>query len=279
MLSRQRRLLFSVVTTGLAFVLTEAGLAGIGALAERPTRSAPVGSGVHTLVCAGDSVTFGFGLPPEDAWPAQLARRPGLAAAGIRVVNAAVAGQDLRQIAMTLHPTLDFRAGPDRAVVLLGGHNDCAALGVPPPSVSSELLREGRRVLRSFTTYRLLAQVLARARPASAAPPSGARMAACGARLREGLEAVRAVVAASDTPLLVATYPVLDGDHRGAVSAYVNAAMLDTAVAAGVPTVDVAACAEARPGDLQADGVHLTAAGSAALAACLEAPVLRLFGR
>jgi acyl-CoA thioesterase-1 len=57
-----------------------------------PTRQAPAGD-ARTILFIGTSLTAGYGLPPEQAYPAQIQRRLDSLDLNYQVVNAGVSGQ------------------------------------------------------------------------------------------------------------------------------------------------------------------------------------------
>ena len=53
--------------------------------------------GTHRVVALGDSVTFGYGFPREDAWPQVLERQAAERGPGVEVLNVALLGWSTRQ--------------------------------------------------------------------------------------------------------------------------------------------------------------------------------------
>jgi acyl-CoA thioesterase-1 len=80
----------------------------------------------RVIVAIGDSLTAGFGVPPEQAYPAQLEARLRAAGYGYRVVNAGVSGDTsagaLRRVDWAL------RAGPEIVIVALGANDGLRGL-------------------------------------------------------------------------------------------------------------------------------------------------------
>ncbi len=74
------------------------------------------------LICLGDSLTSGYGLPRRCAWPALLAQR-----SGWRVDNAGLPGDTTGGMLARLQR--DVLAHRPDAVLLLGGTNDLIASG------------------------------------------------------------------------------------------------------------------------------------------------------
>ncbi len=90
-----------VVARGMRVRVNEFGLRG-------PTASAQPAPGVHRILALGDSVTFGLGVPAEEAFPAVLERELG---GGHEVLNGGVEGYNteaelayLRQRGLALRP-------------------------------------------------------------------------------------------------------------------------------------------------------------------------------
>ncbi len=134
--SAGRRVLYRGVLVVAATLLTLAGVECVlrlltkGAvdrlLASRRHGAAPDAS---TVLCVGDSFTFGWFYRSEEAYPARLEQllRAGAPATGVGaahwfVENAGIPAQNLSQIADRLGPQLD-RLQP-KVVVILGGFND-----------------------------------------------------------------------------------------------------------------------------------------------------------
>jgi acyl-CoA thioesterase-1 len=117
--SAARRLL------GLATGLLVLALAGCGA-----PREAALPAGAAVLV-VGDSITAGYGVGAEAAWPAQLAQRTGW-----RVIAAGVSGDRTAGGRDRLPPLLDANA-PALVIVELGG-NDLLR-GVPKAEIVANL--------------------------------------------------------------------------------------------------------------------------------------------
>ncbi|HEB91577.1 MAG TPA: hypothetical protein ENI85_18525 [Deltaproteobacteria bacterium] len=118
-----RILLFTVVL----FVTLEIGLQMAAIILPRfLVRSDDPVSGVEgtTILCVGDSHTFGAPLPEEDAYPSQLRRRlnrdPRLPA--VRVVNLGIPGQNSAMVANRLEAQIE-RYRPDLVIVWVGLNN------------------------------------------------------------------------------------------------------------------------------------------------------------
>ena len=87
--------------------------------------------GGSTIICLGDSVTYGYGLEPEESWPKQLETLMHTGGANISVINRAVSGMDSTEaLQRELHTIEDISQKGSRPVVLLMiGHNDLAGHG------------------------------------------------------------------------------------------------------------------------------------------------------
>lgn len=99
----------------------------------------------ETLVCLGDSITAGYGLTPEQAWPAlvqeSLAAEP--ATAGWKVVNAGVSGDTTagarRRIAWVL------KQKPAFVLIALGGNDGLRNLPVADMEANLRAIAEACR--------------------------------------------------------------------------------------------------------------------------------------
>lgn len=70
-----------------------------------------------TVLALGDSITAGYGLSPEQAWPAQLAGRTGW-----KIINGGVSGDEAGDALARLPALLDAHA-PKLVLVTLGGND------------------------------------------------------------------------------------------------------------------------------------------------------------
>ena len=88
---------------------------------------APAGADERVIVALGDSLTAGFGVAPEEAWPALVEARLRREGYPYRVVNAGVSGDTtaggLRRVDWVL------RNRPEVAVVALGANDGLRGLG------------------------------------------------------------------------------------------------------------------------------------------------------
>jgi acyl-CoA thioesterase I len=115
----------------------------------------PVGAHVPVILDIGDSLTSGYGLPPEHAFPARLEawlRQKGIAA---RVVNAGISG-DTTASGLAL---LDWMLAdkPDLVILALGGND--ALRGIDPAAVRANLDKMIRKVEASGAKVLLLGMV------------------------------------------------------------------------------------------------------------------------
>ena len=108
--------------TQRAFLVTFLLLAGLAPCAEAGTAPAPV----HLMIL-GDSLTAGYGLPPQDGFQAQLAAALKARGADVVLVDAAVSGDTTADAAARL----DWALGGgevDGALVELGGNDGLRGL-------------------------------------------------------------------------------------------------------------------------------------------------------
>jgi acyl-CoA thioesterase-1 len=99
---------------------------GLAATEPRPLR----------LLVLGDSLAAGFGVDPDQAYPARLGRRAAAAGLSVEVVNGGVSGDTtaggLRRLSWLL------REPPDVLLLALGGNDGLR--GLPPEATRSNLL-------------------------------------------------------------------------------------------------------------------------------------------
>ena len=124
---------------------------------DAPTAAGP------TIVCVGDSWTYGFGVPEAESYPFQLQvelRERGLS--DTLVVNLGNPGASPVRAARALARYLqDYDAD---LVVWLAGANTPSVRAAFEDERPPQAMRWTRRMLRKLTTYKLLAQASARAR-------------------------------------------------------------------------------------------------------------------
>jgi acyl-CoA thioesterase-1 len=136
------------VRTRLALVLIALITLVVSAsAAERSGRQ-----GERVIVALGDSLTAGFGVAPDEAWPARLAARLAREGYAYRVVNAGVSGDTsagaLRRVDWAL------RSRPDLVIVAVGAND---GLRGQPAAVVRQNLEAIVRRLREAGTQVLLA--------------------------------------------------------------------------------------------------------------------------
>jgi acyl-CoA thioesterase-1 len=95
-------------------------------LVRAQTSDAPVPAGTIRILCAGVSHTFGVGVEPNEAYPAQLERVLAGRGAAARVVNVGVPGQNSAQLRTTL-PVKLAEYPSDIVVVWTGANNQWRA--------------------------------------------------------------------------------------------------------------------------------------------------------
>lgn len=196
-------------------------------------------SGPLTVVL-GCSTSFGWGVPGEAAWPAQLAHL-----GGQRVVNAAVPGWTSLQARRALPAHLGDLV-PDRLILAFGVRD-----GWPAPRADAAA-RPTPALLRSRTAA-LLRALRPGGAPAAAPwpPPAAPAVRVSPADYAENLAALRALYPDAELRVLVFPHPADRGPW--------------TAAAAPLgPVLDPGFRAEWAFAE---DPVHLTAAGHRALAA------------
>ena len=106
-------------------VLAACGMAGVSVAADAET----------VITVLGDSLTAGFGLSPEDAFPAQLETRLRRGGLEVRVVNAGVSGDTSAGGRARLHWVL--ADSPDLVIVQLGAND--ALRGLAPAETEANL--------------------------------------------------------------------------------------------------------------------------------------------
>jgi hypothetical protein len=188
------------------------------------------GAGIVTILCIGDSHTYGLPLPPEDSYPAQLeaalaARHP---ERGFQVVNLGIPGLNSGYVLNRLEAQL-FQLRPQLVMVWVGINNlwNVAERGTPE-------LEEGvagawgslRRALLKLRLYRLASIAwysstghqydpeerggwYAGERSPSAHPLPGEWPGDPAPGLLADLERMAALTRAVDTPIVFVAYPML----------------------------------------------------------------------
>jgi acyl-CoA thioesterase-1 len=160
----------------------------------------------------GDSLTEGYGLPLDEAYPALLARDLARRGRPIRVLNAGRSGDTIAQGAARLPAVL--RARPDVLVVALGVND--ALRGTSADAAERTL----RRVVAEARAAGALVLLVGTEPPAALATPHARRFSSIYARVAsdERLAFVPDLLAGvSDTPGLVlpdALHPTAAGQRR-----------------------------------------------------------------
>ena len=173
-----RRVLWAMVPLALLLLAIEVGARVVGQAAlrsraplleelprsEKPRRaSAPSDDAGLVVVCVGDSWTFGVGVEADQAYPAQL---QGLLRAQhgseVQVLNLGQPGANAMRSARILRTHL-ARHHAD-LVIWQAGMNGDPLEAIGPESTTDALARGMRGWLGWFASYRLLVQVVARAR-------------------------------------------------------------------------------------------------------------------
>lgn len=107
-----------------------------GAAAGQTPGNAPAPGGpVPVIVALGDSITAGYGLQPDESYPALLQQKLDVGGYRYRIVNAGVSGDTTGNALRRL----DRALVPDTRILMVAlGAND-ALRGVPPPQVEGNL--------------------------------------------------------------------------------------------------------------------------------------------
>lgn len=116
--------LAAILSVALGFLVSEAAAA----------RDAPQ---EIVIVALGDSLTAGYGLPQDQAFPAQLAAALKMRGRNVRVVNAGVSGDTATAGLQRLDWALPGDA--DAVIVELGGND--ALQGIPPEGTRAALAK------------------------------------------------------------------------------------------------------------------------------------------
>jgi acyl-CoA thioesterase I len=115
----------------------------------------PAGAHVPVVLDIGDSLTSGYGLPPEQAFPARLEawlRQKGIEA---RVVNAGVSGDTTASGLALLNWELADK--PDLVILALGGND--ALRGIDPDTVRTNLDKMIQKIETSGAKVLLLGMI------------------------------------------------------------------------------------------------------------------------
>lgn len=118
--------------------MPDAGLVGPAGRSESSEAAATQRTTLPKIVAFGDSLTAGFGVPPQDAYPAQLQRR--LDALGYRyhIVNAGVSGDTtaggVRRVSWILN------GNPYMVILELGGNDGLRGLNIEQTRANLETI-------------------------------------------------------------------------------------------------------------------------------------------
>ena len=132
-LSLPKKMLF----TGISFVLFLLILEGVLTLIpvllgfQQRGNYDTILEGGTTIVCLGDSVTYGYGLKNDESWPAQLQQALKNKGTAIQVVNRAVSGMNSTEMLQRERKNISRIAqrGVRPVVLIMIGHNDLAGAG------------------------------------------------------------------------------------------------------------------------------------------------------
>ncbi len=244
-LHRVRTLLALLLGTLLALLALEGALWILSLFFTRPERGAQ-GAGAVSVLCVGDSNTYGIGLAAADSYPGQLQAFLAQAGQGIAVVNQGYPGQNSAQVRSGLAESL-ARLDP-AAVVALAGVNDrwsdaeAHVWTGEEPGPFARLLAHSRvaKLVRILATSR--DSESATAVTAERLGGEGIAAADPDAMLDRGSEATRASVranlesmadqcAARGIPLVLATYPVFTNEIHDDVNGTIRAVAAERGLA------------------------------------------------
>ena len=113
-----------LVSTTLLLFLAHLFLSGIASAADRPL-----------LVCFGDSITAGYGLQTDQAYPDYLQRKLDAAGYHYKVLNQGTSGATTKDAVADLHSILQLH--PDIVIVEFGGNDGLR--GLPPDQTRRNL--------------------------------------------------------------------------------------------------------------------------------------------
>jgi lysophospholipase L1-like esterase len=234
----------------------------------------PKGKDLLRIAAIGDSVTFGFSVAAEEAWPAVLERELGAHRVAHRyeVLNFGVGGYSTRDEALVLeHKALALE--PDLVIVAY-------FLNDPDFEPQQQPLHRFFRG-SAWWEHSQLARLVARWRFDREREAAGGDLyrwasALDSARWKSVLDAFDAMQRASRVPILLVVFPCYRGfegfDRYG--YADLHARVLAAAKERGFATLDLVpafAASGRAPGDVSADPEHPNAEGHAIAAAALGA--------
>lgn len=143
--------------TVCALLLLEGGLRLLGAAGAARTQRAAPAAGTHiTLLCLGDSYTYGAGAPPAAAYPAQLERLIAThSTARVAVINAGMPAANTAQLLRGL-PSLLATHRPRAVLLLAGGANGWNFWGYQAARAPRRRLSDALYRLRVFKLAKLI---------------------------------------------------------------------------------------------------------------------------
>ncbi len=148
----------------LLFWRMNPGSSGVNGQGFREARDIPAAkpAGTFRVVCIGDSVPFGYGLPAEKAYPRLLEEMlRSRTAKNVEVINAGVVGYTSWQALRYLERDL-IKYAPDLVIHYSGPNdeNDSVGLSDKEQPVPPRWLARAHSYLSTFKTYSLLASCL-----------------------------------------------------------------------------------------------------------------------
>ena len=228
--------------------------------------------GTHRVICLGDSVTLGYGFPSAHAWPQALEHTVAARGPGVEVFNVALMGWSTLQERYA-YERIARAYRPDTVVlaVCLNDVEDLQNNLSRPPRLVTALFRRSafvRWILdpegREISSVEELFET-----------PESARVSRGYARLFEEVRLLRADVEDDGARLVLMLFPDADQVGPRPRPPVPQERMRDFARMEGLPLVDPLPALRAIGPAAFMDRLHLTPAGSAAVAdAALEAGVV-----
>ncbi|MFN7974923.1 MAG: SGNH/GDSL hydrolase family protein [Acidobacteriota bacterium] len=245
----------------------------------------PASPGRPIVLCAGDSVTAGFGVDDAETYPVRLEEllRESAATGGATVINAGVNGYSSEQGRLLLAREIP-RWRPDVVIACYGINDDGPTVYADTDLLRANAVRSTQRVLAASRAYqRLRAAIVGlKLRRAVAARRVGPRVPL--ERYRQNLRAIAALARASGARLIFVA-PTSSQEHStgtehqplvAPLSVY-RAAMASVALEERVPFVDDDLLSGRLPASRHAfnDFCHPDAAGLCLLARDLASAISR----
>jgi len=119
-----RRDIWWVLIVGVLWLLAGCGRRAVAQPAV--TEATPVDKAGITIVAMGDSLTEGYGVEPENAYPAQLERKLRTAGYDVTVVNAGISGETSSGALARVSWVLTLQ--PDIVILATGGNDGLRAI-------------------------------------------------------------------------------------------------------------------------------------------------------